>query len=73
MLMYMRVMLEKAEAARVEVRRQNFMDYGKKLQLFKGVPEWFQQNKHIWKRGRVPSNSSCNLVWNPRDDLGYLN
>ena len=50
-LMYMRVMLEKAEAARVEVRRQNFMDYGKKLQLFKGVPEWFSRINTYGKEG----------------------
>jgi hypothetical protein len=42
-LMYMRVMLEKAEAARVEVRRQNFLDFGKKLQLFRGVTDWFDR------------------------------
>ena len=50
-LMYMRVMLEKAEAARVEVRRQNFMEYGKKLQLFKGVPEWFDRINTYGKEG----------------------
>lgn len=50
-LMYMRVMLEKADAARVEVRRQNFMDYGKKLQLFNGVPEWFERINTYGKEG----------------------
>ena len=50
-LMYMRVMLEKADAARVEVRRQNFMDYGKKLQLFNGVPEWFSRINTYGKAG----------------------
>ena len=50
-LMYMRVMLEKAEAARVEVRRQNFIDFGKKLQLFNGVPEWFGRINTYGKEG----------------------
>jgi hypothetical protein len=50
-LMYMRVMLEKAEAAHVEVRRQNFLDYGKKLQLFNGVPKWFDRINTYGKAG----------------------
>lgn len=50
-LMYMRVMLEKAEAARVEVRRENFMNYGKKLQLFKGADAWFDRINTFGKEG----------------------
>src|SRR5262245_47518415 len=40
-LMYMRLMLEKANAAEVEVRRKNFATYGNKLKLFSGVGDWF--------------------------------
>lgn len=50
-LMYMRVMLEKAERAQVEVRRENFMDYGKKLLLFNGVRDWFERINTYGKEG----------------------
>lgn len=42
-LMYMGLMLEKAQAAEVEVRKKNFSDYGKHLQLFNGVSGWFKR------------------------------
>ena len=37
----MGLMLEKAAAAEVQVRRKNFVDYGKSLKLFTGVEDWF--------------------------------
>lgn len=40
-LMYMWLMLEKAEAAHVPVRKENFKTYGERLELFPGVAEWF--------------------------------
>jgi hypothetical protein len=40
-LVYMGLMLEKAKAAHVPVRRRDFSDYGKSLKLFKGVEDWF--------------------------------
>lgn len=40
-LIYMALMLEKAKAAKVEVRSRNFRDYGKSLKLFEGVEKWF--------------------------------
>lgn len=42
-LMYMWLMLRKADAATVPVRRQDFEEYGAKLKLFKGVEEWFNR------------------------------
>ncbi len=62
-LMYMRVMLEKAEAARVEVRRRNFMDYGKKLQLFKGAVDALIYSEQIL--------SLCRVVEGQRRPLCY--
>ncbi len=50
-LMYMWLMLEKANAKQVEVRRKNFADYGKKLQLFKGVDAWFDRITSYGKFG----------------------
>ena len=40
-LMYMWLMLQRADVHEVEVRRKNFINYGKNLALFKGVDSWF--------------------------------
>ena len=40
-LMYMRLMLEKANAARVSVHRQDFKSRGGKIEFFRGVEGWF--------------------------------
>ena len=46
-LMYMRLMLEKAEAKRVPVRLQDFRDKGKEVTPFRGVEGWFDRiNKY---------------------------
>lgn len=42
-LVYMGLMLEKASAKHVRVRRIDFQEYGKELKLFKGVSEWFNR------------------------------
>ena len=40
-LCYMKLMLEKARAAHVSVKRQQFVDFGKSIELYNGVKEWF--------------------------------
>ena len=40
-LMYMRLMLEKANAARVPVHRQDFISRGGRIEFFQGVEGWF--------------------------------
>jgi phosphoserine phosphatase len=42
-LVYMGLMLEKAQAAHVRVRRSDWKKKGKKLRLFEGVEEWFDR------------------------------
>lgn len=42
-LSYMGLMLEKARAARIPVRREDFAAYGKTLALFPGVEGWFDR------------------------------
>ncbi|QAR32120.1 haloacid dehalogenase-like hydrolase [Geovibrio thiophilus] len=42
-LIYMKQMLDKAQAARVSVRRENFVDYGRSVRLFAGVTDWFRR------------------------------
>jgi hypothetical protein len=43
----MKLMLEKAEAAKKPVHKDNFKEHGKKIKLFEGVTEWFDRiNKY---------------------------
>jgi len=42
-LTYMNLMLEKADQAKVPVRRQDFKNHGKSIRLYKGVDTWFNQ------------------------------
>lgn len=40
-LCYMKLMLDKAKAAHVSIKRQQFVDFGKNIELYAGVKEWF--------------------------------
>ncbi|MET0121567.1 MAG: HAD family hydrolase [Candidatus Thiodiazotropha sp. 6PLUC9] len=42
-LAYLNLMLRKANANEVPIRRQDFVDYGKGVELFPGVEEWFDR------------------------------
>lgn len=42
-LIYMKQMLDKAQAARVSVRREDFVTYGRSVRLFAGVTDWFRR------------------------------
>jgi hypothetical protein len=42
-LVYMRLMLQKAEVAEVPVRESDFKDFGKGLAFFQGVEDWFDR------------------------------
>jgi len=48
-LVYMKLMLDKAQAASIPVRRENFKDYGKNLSFFKGILPY--QNNGITEKG----------------------
>jgi hypothetical protein len=50
-LVYMALMLEKAQSARVQVRRRDFVNYGKSLKFFKGVDGWFPRTNAYGKAG----------------------
>lgn len=46
-LIYMGLMLDKANQAEIQVRREDFATYGAKLELFDGVSDWFARiNKY---------------------------
>ena len=40
-LCYMKLMLEEARHANIPVRRESFVNFGKKVELFDGVKKWF--------------------------------
>ena len=42
-LMYMYLMLDKARAAKISVRSDDFRNRGVEISFFKGVPEWFDR------------------------------
>lgn len=48
-LCYMKLMLDKAHAARVSVKRQKFIDFGKSIELYNGVEEWFDLINQLGK------------------------
>lgn len=48
-LAYMHVMLERAHAARVPIRREDFVRMGKDLEFFPGVEGWFKRVNSIGK------------------------
>ena len=52
-LMYMHLMLKKAAAADVPVRRQDFKEHGEAVQLFEGVLGWFDRISDYGKRSGV--------------------
>lgn len=40
-LSYMKLMIDRAKANNVSIRRQQFVEFGKGIELFNGVEEWF--------------------------------
>ena len=40
-LAYMKLMFDEARAAGIPLRRENFLEFGKNIELFPGVREWF--------------------------------
>jgi hypothetical protein len=49
-LMYMMHMLDKAAAARVPVRKKDFVDFGRSVSLFEGVESWFDRINSYGKK-----------------------
>ena len=42
-LCYMKLMLDKAQASRVSIKREQFVNFGKSIELYNGVDTWFQE------------------------------
>lgn len=52
-LCYMKLMLDKARAAGVSVKKQQFVDFGKNIELYEGVVDWFDLINKIGKDNHV--------------------
>ena len=52
-LCYMKLMLDKAHAAKVSVKRQKFIDFGESIELYNGVEEWFDLINQLGKEEGV--------------------
>lgn len=51
-LSYMKLMIDRAKANNVSIRRQQFVEFGKGVEFFQGVEEWFEMiNKEGDKMG----------------------
>ena len=67
-LMYMRLMLEKARAANVPVRLEDFHNRGGAISFFDGVQEWFGRldeygrDECVWIRHYVVSSGNAELI-----------
>ena len=67
-LTYMHLMLEKARAANVPVRRQDFRDRGGAITMFDGVEEWFDRieecgkNEGVRVKHYIVSSSNAELI-----------
>lgn len=51
-LAYMKVTIDEAKKRNLSIKREDFMEYGKNIKLFKGVEEWFDRiNKYAKTKG----------------------
>jgi len=46
-LCYMKLMINKAKAAGVSIKRQKFVDFGRSVELYNGVTDWFKLTKDL--------------------------
>jgi len=52
-LCYMKLMLDKARAAKVSIKRQQFVDFGDSIELYEGVDDWFDTINQLGKDNGV--------------------
>lgn len=52
-LAYMRLMIEKSEAAKIPIRKDDFINFGKNILLFPGVKDWFKRINAYGKSKKV--------------------
>ena len=52
-LCYMKLMIDKAHNADVSIKRQQFVEFGKNIELYKGVEGWFKLMEEVAKENDV--------------------
>ncbi len=52
-LCYMKLMIDKAKAARVSIKRRQFNDFGSSIELYEGVEEWFDAINRLGEENGV--------------------
>ena len=52
-LCYMKLMIDKSKAAKKSIKRKQFQDYGKSIELFNGVQKWFDKINKVGKDNGV--------------------
>jgi 2-hydroxy-3-keto-5-methylthiopentenyl-1-phosphate phosphatase len=52
-LMYMKLMLDKTFKTNVKITKKSFTDFGKNIQLFEGVPGWFDRINEYGKKQKI--------------------
>ncbi len=52
-LCYMKLMIDEAKASGIELKRDNFVNFGKEIELFDGVREWFSMINEYGRRKGV--------------------
>ncbi|MDR3411889.1 MAG: HAD family hydrolase [Formivibrio sp.] len=52
-LAYMQVMLKKATAAEIPVRKEGFLEFGAKIRFFPGVEDWFERMNEYARQKHV--------------------
>ena len=52
-LAYMYTILRSSQAARQPIRRENFMEFGKTIEFFKGVDTWFERINNYGKDNEI--------------------
>lgn len=52
-LCYMKLMLDKARAADLSVKREKFVEFGRSVELYPGVEDWFKRINDLGKRNGV--------------------
>lgn len=52
-LCYMKLMLDKSKAAHKSIRKEQFQEYGKSVELYNGVEEWFDKINKVGEENGV--------------------
>ena len=60
-LSYMKLMFDEARNKGIRLRKKDFQNFGRKVELFSGVKEWFQLTKRYGKEHGVTVNTTSTL------------